>query len=131
MVKNFEDLFTWQKARVLASKIYEISSSGRFTKDFKLSSQIQSAAVSIMSNIAEGFERGKLKEFYYFLGVAKASCGEVRSQLYVALDIQYIEESVFAQLKSDAQEISKMIGGLRSSVLKKIENQNRKKMVRN
>src|SRR5437764_14319480 len=121
MVKDFEDLFTWQKARILTAKIYELTSNGKFAKNFRLSSQIQSAAVSIMSNIAEGFERGRLTEFYYFLGVAKGSCGEVRSQLYVALDTQYIEESIFLHLKSDAREISKMIGGLRSSILKKIE----------
>jgi len=123
MVQNFEDLLTWQKSRIFAAKIYEVTTIGKFTKDFKLSSQIQSAAVSIMSNIAEGFERGRLKEFYYFLGIAKASCGEVRSQLYIAKDISYIEESVFLQLRSDAIEISRMIAGLRSSVRNKIEKQ--------
>lgn len=86
-VVKFEDLIAWQKARELTRKIYQISRTGEFAKDFCLSSQIQSAAVSIMSNIAEGFERGGLGEFHQFLSTAKASCAEFRSQLYVALDV--------------------------------------------
>src|SRR4029079_1892049 len=85
-VVKFEDLIAWRKARELTRRVYEITRAGEFAKDFRLSSQIQSAAVSIMSNIAEGFERSGLGEFHQFLSTAKASCAELRSQLYVALD---------------------------------------------
>jgi four helix bundle protein len=86
--QRFEDLIAWQKARLLTKSIYEITQQGAFARDFGLSSQIQRAAVSVMSNIAEGFERRSLNEFHHFLLVAKASCAEVRSQLYVAFDIR-------------------------------------------
>ena len=86
-VEKFEDLIAWQKARHLTLRIYQISRKGEFGRDYRLSGQIQGAAVSIMSNIAEGFERGGLGEFHQFLSTAKASCAEVRSQLYVALDV--------------------------------------------
>src|ERR1043165_4229377 len=85
-VTKFEDLIAWQKARELTRRVYEITRTGEFAKDFRLSGQIQSAAVSIVSNIAEGFERSGLGEFHQFLSTAKASCAELRSQLYVALD---------------------------------------------
>src|ERR1051325_6390084 len=94
-VGKFEDLIAWQKARELTRRIYEITRAGEFTKDFRLSGQIQSAAVSIMSNIAEGFERSGLGEFHQFLSTAKASCAELRSQLYVTLDVGYIDERTF------------------------------------
>lgn len=85
-VERFEGLIAWRKARELTRAIYEVTRKGAFAKDFGLSSQIQRAAVSIMSNIAGGFERGGGGEFHQFLSTAKASCAEVRSQLYVALD---------------------------------------------
>ena len=78
-VGKFEDLIAWQKARDLTRNVYKITRAGEFAKDFRLSSQIQSAAVSIMSNIAEGFERSGLGEFHQFLSTAKASCAELRS----------------------------------------------------
>ena len=78
-ITKFEDLIAWQKARELTRRIDEITRAGEFAKDFRLSGQIQSAAVSIMSNIAEGFERGGLGEFHQFLSTAKASCAELRS----------------------------------------------------
>ena len=80
-VEKFEDLIAWQKARGLTLKIYQVSRNGEFRRDYRLSGQIQGAAVSIMSNIAEGFERGGLGEFHQSLSTAKASCAEVRSQL--------------------------------------------------
>ncbi len=83
-VDRFEDLIAWQKARELIRAVYEVTRLGVFAKDYNLSGQIQRAAVSIMSNIAEGFERGGRGEFHQFLSTAKASCAEVRSQLYVA-----------------------------------------------
>ena len=89
-----------------------------FAIDFGLKDQIQRASVSIMSNIAEGFERGGRAEFHQFLSTAKASCAEVRSQLYVALDAGYLAQSAFDQLQSLAEEVAKILGGLRSSVQK-------------
>ncbi len=86
-IHRFEDLIAWQKARVLTKAIYDVTSDGVFAKDFGLRDQIRRASVSIMSNIAEGFERRRTPEFKHFLNIAKASSAEVRSQLYVALDV--------------------------------------------
>jgi four helix bundle protein len=115
-IGRFEDLITWQKARTLTRAIYQVTKQGIFAKDLGLSRQIQRAAVSIMSNIAEGFERGGRKEFRHFLSTTKASCAEVRSQLYVAFDVGYLDESDFLRLLAQAEEIGKIIGGLRVSV---------------
>ena len=94
-IKQFEDLDVWQKARELTRLIYQISSDSSFAKDFGLKDQIRRSSVSILSNIAEGFERGSNKEFIQFLSYAKGSCGELRAQLYVALDQKYIDNEVF------------------------------------
>lgn len=118
-VHRFEDLIAWQKARALAGKIYAVTGTGAFARDFGLARQIQRASVSVMSNIAEGFERGRPNEFHQFLVVAKGSCGEVRSQLYVALDAGYLTESAFGDLYCDAQEVARILGALRSSVDRK------------
>jgi four helix bundle protein len=115
-IERFEDLIAWQKARELTAAIYRISRQGNFAKDFGLSGQIQRAAVSTMSNIAEGFERGRPGEFHQFLSTAKGSCGEVRSQLYVALDVGYLNLRNFSQLLGQAEEVGRIIGGLRASV---------------
>ncbi|MDD3523570.1 MAG: four helix bundle protein [Candidatus Cloacimonetes bacterium] len=117
-IERFEDLIAWQKARELTKRIYEATRHGDFAKDYGLKDQIQRAAVSIMSNIAEGFERVGRAEFHQFLSVAKASCAEVRSQLYVALDAEYLTQSAFDQLQSLAEEVGKIVGGLRASVQK-------------
>ena len=114
--ERFEDLVAWQKARGLANAIYSATRTDQFARDFGLSSQIQRAAVSIMSNIAEGFERANPSEFHHFLVVAKASCAEVRSQLYPALDIGYISQVEFNELFNQTQEVSRIVGGLRASV---------------
>lgn len=118
-VEKFEDLIAWQKARVLTQMIYEVTRCESFARDYGLSGQIQRAAVSIMSNIAEGFERGSPSDFHRFLVMAKASCAEVRSQLYVALDTGYLEQSDFKRLMDSANEVSRVIGGLRVSVDKR------------
>ena len=118
-VERFEELIAWQKARALTKDIYKFTGEGRFSKDFGLKDQIRRAAVSIMSNIAEGFERGKPSEFHQFLSVAKASCAELRSQLYVALDAEYIDEDLFNQLMQKATEVGRIIGGLRGAVERK------------
>jgi four helix bundle protein len=115
-IERFEDLIAWQKARKLTREIYEITRQVPFAKDFGLSGQIQRAAVSIMSNISEGFERGSRGEFHQFLSTAKASCAEVRSQLYVALDIGYLDQIKFNQIFAQAEEVGRVVGGLRASV---------------
>jgi len=94
-VKSFEDMQVWQDARVFVKLIYELTASDVFKKDYGLKDQIQRAAVSIMNNISEGFERDNNKEFMNFLGYAKGSAGEVRSMLYVALDLKYISKDNF------------------------------------
>ena len=115
-VERFEDLIAWQKARGLTREIYTVTRQGEFAKDFGLRDQIQRASVSIMSNIAEGFERGGRNEFHQFLSTAKASCAEVRSQLYVALDAGYIDKSTFSKFLEQAEEVARIVGGLRASV---------------
>jgi four helix bundle protein len=111
-VKQFEDLEVWQEARRLTQTIYRITKTERFSKDFALRDQIQRAAVSVMSNIAEGFERGGNQEFIQFLYVAKASCGEVRSQIYVAFDQNYLSKPDSEESIIDFRRLSGMIGNL-------------------
>ena len=110
-VERFEDLKTWQKARELNQRIYRASKAPGFAKDFGLRDQIRRASTSIMSNIAEGFERGGDKEFIQFLSYAKGSCGEARSQLYAALDEQYLTKTEFDELYDFCVEVSRMISG--------------------
>src|SRR4051812_44663761 len=111
-IERFEDLIAWQKARGLTREIYVVTRQGAFAKDFGLSKQMQRAAVSIMANIAEGFERGRRPEFHQFLSIAKSSCAEVRSQLYVALDAGYLAQQRFELLFVQAEEVARIIGGL-------------------
>ncbi|MFH1006465.1 MAG: four helix bundle protein [Candidatus Latescibacterota bacterium] len=121
-IVEFEDLIAWQKSRALTRAIYEVTRQGAFAKDHGLRGQIQRAAVSTMSNIAEGFERGNPREFHQFLSIAKASCAELRSQLYVALDAGYLDETAFQELMRSAKETGKVIGGLRVSVERRRDN---------
>ena len=115
-INRFEDLIAWQKARLLVTAVYQVTGKGAFAKDYGLRDQIQRSAVSIMSNIAEGFDRGSRPEFHKFLVIAKGSCAEVRSQLYVALDCGYITQQDFEAIVALAQEVAKIVGGLRASV---------------
>ncbi len=92
---SFEDLPVWQNARELAVSVYKTTSKGKLREDYGLKNQIQRAVVSVSSNIAEGFERGSKQEFIQFLYIAKGSCGELRSQLYIAADLGYIEKNDF------------------------------------
>ena len=117
-IERFEDLVAWQKARALASKIYAVTRIGQFAKDFGLTDQIRRAAVSIGSNIAEGFERGNNKEFVTFLGIAKGSAGEVRSQLYTAYDAGYLSDAEITELVGLSKDVSKLINGLILSLRK-------------
>ena len=111
-IEKFEDIESWKLAREVAKLIYEISSNGDFARDFALVNQIRRASISILSNIAEGFERGGNKEFLQFLAIAKGSCGEVRAQLYVALDQNYIDEKKFVFITDKLIETNRMISGL-------------------
>ncbi len=115
-VEKFEDLHAWQKARWLTQAIYRVTKQGAFAKDYGLANQLQRAAVSIMSNIAEGFERGGRAEFHQFLSTAKASCAETRSLLYVLRDADYLDEATFKELLSQAEEVARITGGLRAKV---------------
>ncbi|HJZ59059.1 MAG TPA: four helix bundle protein [Gemmataceae bacterium] len=116
VIERFEDFIAWQKARVLTSALYRVTGEGSFSRDFPLRDQIRGAAISIMSNIAEGFERGKPPEFHQFLCIAKGSCAEVRSQLYIALDARHIDQAQFDHLLALAEEVGRLVGGLRLSV---------------
>ena len=117
-VERFEDLIAWQKARQLTAAIYRVTSKGDFSKDFGLRDQIRRASVSVMSNIAEGFDRVSRGEFHQFLVIAKASCAEVRSQLYIAQDVSYINQEIFNNVSNNASELSRIIGGQRAAVQK-------------
>jgi four helix bundle protein len=110
-IERFEDMLSWQKAREITKHVYGISKRGEFARDFELRGQMRSASVSIMSNIAKGFERGGDKEFIQFLSTAKGSCGEVRSQLYVALDQSYITPVEFDNLYTGTVEIGRLVSG--------------------
>jgi len=108
-IEKFEDINAWKESRNLVNAVYQITAKQPFSKDFGLKDQIQRAAVSVMNNIAEGFERDNNREFIRFLVYSKGSAGEVRSLLYVALDLQYITESEFRNLYDDAVSIIKQI----------------------
>ncbi len=111
-VERFEDLICWQKARKLTNAIYDLTRLPSFAKDFELVGQIRAAALSSMSNIAEGFDRWSRKEFVRLLGIARGSAGETRSQLYTALDQKYITREQFESVKSLAMEVSNTVSGL-------------------
>ena len=108
-ILRFEDIISWQKARLLTIEIYKIFQN---QKDFDFKNQIQRSAVSIMNNIAEGFERKTNKEFVYFLYMAKGSTAEVRSMLYLAKDLNKINNEQFDRLYDLTMEISRLLSGL-------------------
>jgi four helix bundle protein len=110
--RRFEDIEAWQLGRELTRRVYEATREGPFSRDFGLRDQIQRAAVSITSNIAEGFERRSPAEFARFLLIARGSAGEVRSQLYVALDLGYVDRETFQSLFRLATRISKATDAL-------------------
>jgi four helix bundle protein len=107
--QQFEDLQVWQDARALVKEVYQATKGRSFARDASLRQQMTRAAVSTMSNIAEGFERGSRKEFIQFLTVAKGSNGEVRSQLYVASDQEYLDKQTFENLKSATVTLSRRL----------------------
>ena len=110
-IRRFEEIEAWQNARELTRAIYACANSGRFSKDFGLRDQICRASVSILSNIAEGFERGGNAEFRQFLSMAKGSVAEVEAQLYVAHDQEYITQDQFESMQALAQSTKRQIAG--------------------
>ena len=108
-INSFEEINAWKESRDFNKAIYGLTNKGDFEKDIDLKRQIRRASVSTSSNIAEGFERNTNKEFIHFLYISKASAGEVRSQLYLALDLGYMEEKEFILLKEKIENISKML----------------------
>lgn len=122
-VNSFEDLQVWKDSRILVKSIYQITSDGKFSKDFGLREQIQRASVSIMNNIAEGFERNNNKDYIKFLGYSKGSAGEVRSMLYVATDLGYISQENFSSLHQLSvniiTQLSNFIKYLKNNSIKK------------
>ncbi|MCK9245016.1 MAG: four helix bundle protein [Candidatus Marinimicrobia bacterium] len=110
--KTYQEIEAWQKARELTNRIYSLTRLNEFHKDFTLTDQLRRACISVMSNIAEGFERDRPKEFVQFLLYAKGSTGEITTQLIIALDQKYIDDDHFKELSDLATEIGKMLGGL-------------------
>lgn len=108
-ITRFEEIEAWKTARQLTNMIYKVSELGRFAKDFGLKDQIRRASVSVMSNIAEGFESRTDTQFVNFLGHAKASSGEVRAQLYISLDLQYISQEQFEEAYELADKTSRQL----------------------
>jgi four helix bundle protein len=111
VITRFEDIEAWQGARRLVAEVYKACGSGSLARDFGLKDQIQRSAVSIMANIAEGFGRRGHKEFIQYLKIARGSCAEVQSHLYVALDTGTIDETSFQALQSQTEAVSKQISG--------------------
>lgn len=106
---SFEEIISWQKAREFNKKIYLVRESNSFKKDFDFIRQLRRASVSISNNIAEGYERKTDREFVQFLFISKGSAAEIRSLLYLALDLNYIEEKMFLELKDEISQISKLV----------------------
>jgi len=110
--QRFEDIEAWQTARQLANAVYDASEEGPFARDFGLRDQVRRAAVSVLSNIAEGFERESRAEFIRFLTIAKGSAGELRAQRYIAADRAYVAPELSGHLRDEAARVSKMLAGL-------------------
>ena len=114
--ERFEDLIAWQKARKVTAEVYRLTRETPLGRDFGLRDQMCRSSVSVMSNIAEGFDRAGPREFRQFLSIAKGSAGELRSQSYVALDAGHLSEPQFQTLRDGAEEVGRIIRGLHASV---------------
>ncbi len=108
-IEKFEDILAWQNSMTLCNDIYSLTFNENFIKDFALRDQIRKSAISIPSNIAEGFERGSNIQFKYFLTIAKASAGELRTQIYIAKNLNYISENEFEIIINKCNDVSKLI----------------------
>ena len=115
-ISRFEDLIVWQKAKALTVEVYRVTAAGRFGRDYGLARQVQRSAVSVMSNIAEGFDRNTRPEFARFLMIAKGSAGELRSQLHLAGELEYVQPEDAARLIAASAELTRMITQLRKSL---------------
>jgi four helix bundle protein len=115
-ISRFEDLAVWRRARRFTSSVYNASGEGTFAKDFGLRDQIRRASVSIMANLAEGFDRAQPRQFQYFLTIAKASCAEAQSHLYVARDAGFLSAEELDALLEEGRRLGRAIGALRSAV---------------
>jgi four helix bundle protein len=122
MIKRFEDIVAWQYGRALCREIYLITERQPFARDFALRDQIRRAAISVPSNIAEGFERFRPAEFHQFLSIAKGSLGELRTQLYIAGDIGYLDDETQTALFEAASVTATKIGALRASIERRKNN---------
>ena len=129
--KRFEDLPVWQNSKELAVVIYKISDKGRFKRDFSLRDQLRRCAVSISSNIAKGFERGSKQEFIQFLYIARGSRGELRLQLYIAEDAEYIDNDSFMGIYEQTQNVSRQINGFIEYLKKTTKVGQKHKQIRN
>ena len=110
-INRFEELEVWQLSRKLVEEIYKVTNEGHFKKDFALRDQLRRAAISVISNIAEGFERRTKNELIQFLFISKGSSGEVRSQLYVSLDLNYITKDTFTDLFNLTEKVTRSLSG--------------------
>ncbi|HMB24005.1 MAG: four helix bundle protein [Chloroflexota bacterium] len=117
-ITKFEDLIAWQEARKLVKMVYKITTAGALAKDFGMRDQIQRASVSVMANVAEGFDCESTAEFARFLGYARRSAVEVQSLLYAALDVEYINQDVFKSYYEQAKKCKGLIGGLKYGILR-------------
>ena len=115
-VRRFEDIQAWQEARILTKQVYMLTKEGLLSKDFGLRDQIQRAAVSVMANIAEGFDCDSHAEFARFLGFARRSAVEVQSLLYAALDAGYVTSDVFKSTYDQANKTKAMVSAFKSSL---------------
>ena len=121
-ITRFEDIEAWQVARTLAGNVYKLTGNGNLSRDFGLRDQLQRSAVSVMANIAEGFGRRGRQEFIQFLKIARGSCSEVESHLYIALDAGLIAKADFDQLKAQAETTGRKL----SAFIHYLNNQNTK-----
>jgi four helix bundle protein len=119
-IRRFEDLIAWQRARTLCARVRLAVESGGLSKDYKLADQIRASASSVMANVAEGFERRSPRDFRKFLLIAKASCAEVKSHLYCALDAGYLTPADGESLIREADEVGRIIGGLIRAVTRHV-----------
>jgi len=117
-IRKFTEIKAWQAGRELAKSVYGVTGTGRLSKDYGLKDQMQRAAVSVNSNIAEGFERDSNAEFVKFLGYAKGSAGELLSQVITAHDIGYLDDETYENLSETIERISAMLAGFRSHLLR-------------
>jgi len=118
LIQRFEDIQAWQEARILVKMIYQLTNKEKFSKDFGMRDQIRRAAVSVMNNIAEGFDCESKIEFARFLGIARRSAVEVQSVLYAAMDVEYIGQAEFDVHYEQARKAKALIGGFKRSLTK-------------